>query len=199
MPASFLAHCSPSSTQSAPLLPLLSAQYPPLYSQRALLCAPLSLSHTRPPTLTHSFTAQRISTRTRKLCRLFNEGRDGDKGPSCPCLQFNRNRKENSELHTHTGGYSNGEHWSSLAHCYEQSCICKSNKGCTEWAAPPAEFAQTHIRIKAGINTVNTYKYVCPTELYVRHPHTVRSLSHAKTRLLDVSHQRLNHSYKRVT
>ena len=103
-------------SQSAPLLPVLPAQHTPL-----LLHGVSPHSHTLPPpSLTHSFCSVHL-TRKHKLCKMFNEGRDGDKGPTCLCLQFNTNKSE---------GCFNGEQASSLSHCFQQSHICKSNRGC---------------------------------------------------------------------
>lgn len=69
-----LAICSPSAT----VCPLPT----PLFTPSPPVCPSHTVSKSR--TLFH---CTQHSTRTRKLYRLFNEGRDGDKGLTCLCLQ----------------------------------------------------------------------------------------------------------------
>lgn len=117
-----LSICSPSATTVCPVT------RPSFHSEP--YCVPLS--HTLLPSLTHSFTAQCIRQEHASFAGCLMKVEMETKGPTCPCLQFNTKRKmSHSHMHIHRR-----EHWSSLLHCYEQSCVCKSNRGCTEWAAP---------------------------------------------------------------
>lgn len=84
VPASLPAHCSPSSLNLLPFCHCCLPSYPtPLLTASPTVCPSLTRrlqSHT-------VFYCSVNSTRTRKLRRAVQ--RDGDKGPTCPCLQSN--------------------------------------------------------------------------------------------------------------
>lgn len=79
-----LSICSPSATVLCPVPT-------PLFTVSPTVCP--SLTHTASKSQTLLYCSVH-SARTCKLCRLFNEGRDGDKGPTCPCLRFNTTEKK---------------------------------------------------------------------------------------------------------
>lgn len=94
-------------------------------------------THTLPPVLTHSFTAQCIRQEHASFAGCLTKVETETKAPHACACSFNTNRTKTEHTHTHTEGYFNGEQWSSLQHCYQQSRICKSNRGSAHGRSGP--------------------------------------------------------------
>lgn len=156
VPASLPAHCSPSSLNLLPFCHCcLPSAHPSFHSEP--YCVPLS--HTLPPTLTHSFTAQCIRQEHASFTGCSMKVEMETKAPHARACSLTGTEKNVNTMSfacvcTHTRIYTHTEEdilmGNSGAHGYKQSCICKSNGGCRVGSA--AGWSQAHAtNIKADM------------------------------------------------
>lgn len=118
MPASLPAHCSPSSLNLLPFCHCcLPSAHPSFHSEP--YCVPLS--HTPPPSLTHSFTAQCIRQEHASFADCLMKVEMETKAPharACSSTWTKKKNHEHNRPRTHTHTHEDIVMGNISAHCY---------------------------------------------------------------------------------